>query len=70
MIAMNRTFTQNNPVISRKTVQTVQKSHCCMRDNVEEAAQTLMDQGWNSGNCDMNVMCGNSQQFVLEQDFT
>ena len=70
VIAMNRTFTQENPVISRKIVQAVQKAHAYMRDNPEEATQMLLDQGWNGGNYDMNVMLNNSLQFGLAQDFT
>lgn len=70
VIAMNRTFTQENPVISKKIVQAVQKAHAYMRDNVEEATQMLMDQGWNGGNYEMNVMLNNSLQFGLDQDFT
>lgn len=70
VIAMNRTFTQENPVISKKIVQAVQKAHSYMRDNSEEATQMLMDQGWNGGNYEMNVMLNNSLQFGLAQDFT
>ena len=70
VIAMNRTFTQENPVISKKIVQAVQKAHSYMRDNSEEATKMLMDQGWNGGNYEMNVMLNNSLQFGLDQDFT
>lgn len=70
VIAMNRTFTQQNPVISKKIVQAVQKAHSYMRENPEEATQLLLDQGWNGGNYDMNVMLNNSLQFGLEDDFT
>ena len=70
VIAMNRTFTQENPVISKKIVQAVQKAHSYMRDNSEEATQMLMDQGWNGGNYEMNVMLNNSLQFGFDQDFT
>lgn len=70
VIAMNRTFTKENPVISKKIVQAVQKAHAYMRDNPEEATQMLMDQGWNAGNYEMNVMLNNSLQFGLDQDFT
>ena len=70
VIAMNRTFTQENPVISKKIVQAVQKAHAYMRDEVEEATDMLMEQGWNGGNREMNVMLNNSLQFGLAQDFT
>lgn len=70
VIAMNRTFTQENPVISKKIVQAVQKAHAYMRDNCEDATQMLMDQGWNGGNYEMNVMLNNALQFGLDQDFT
>ena len=70
VIAMNRTFTKENPVISKKIVQAVQKAHSYMRDNSEEATKMLMDQGWNGGNYEMNVMLNNSLQFGLDQDFT
>ena len=70
VIAMNRTFTKENPVISKKIVQAVQKAHSYMRDNSEEATKMLMDQGWNGCNYEMNVMLNNSLQFGLDQDFT
>ena len=41
-----------------------------MRDEVEEATDMLMAQGWNGGNREMNVMLNNSLQFGLAQDFT
>ena len=70
VIAMNRTFTEQNPVHAKKITQAVQKAHSYMRDNSEEATQMLMDQGWNGGNYEMNVMLNNSLQFGLDQDFT
>ena len=70
VIAMNRTFTQENPVHAKKIVQAVQKAHAWMRENNEEATQLLLDRGWNGGDFDMNVMINNSLQFGLAQDFT
>ena len=70
VIAMNRTFTQENPVHAKKIVQAVQKAHAWMRENPEEATQLLLDRGWNGGDFDMNVMINNSLQFGLAQDFT
>jgi len=70
VIAMNRTFVQENPVHAKKIVQAVQKAHSWMRENNEEATQLLLDRGWNGGDFDMNVMINNSLQFGLAQDFT
>ena len=70
VVAMNRTFTQENPVISKKIVQAVQKAHSYMRENLEEATEMLLAQGWNGGDYEMNVMLNNSLQFGLAQDFT
>lgn len=70
IIAMNRTFVQENPIISRKVVQAVQKAHCWMRENPEDASQKLMDLGLSGDNYEMNVMLNNSLQFGLAQDFT
>ena len=70
VIAMNRTFTQENPVHAKKIVQAVQKAHAWMRENPEEATQLLLDRGWNGGDYDMNVMLNNSLQFGLESGFT
>jgi len=70
VIAMNRTFTQENPVHAKKIVQAVQKAHAWMRENNEECTQLLLDRGWNGGDFDMNVMINNSLQFGLAQDFT
>lgn len=63
VIAMNRTFVKQNPVISKKIVQAVQKAHSYMRENPEEATKMLIQQGWNSGDYEMNVMLNNSLQF-------
>ena len=70
VIAMNRTFTQENPVHAKKIVQAVQKAHAWMRENPEEATTLLLDRGWNGGDYDMNVMLNNSLQFGLGQEFT
>ena len=70
VLAMNRTFTQENPVHTKKIVQAVQKAHAWMRENNEECTQLLLDRGWNGGDFDMNVMINNSLQFGLAQDFT
>lgn len=70
VIAMNRTFVQENPVHAKKIVQAVQKAHSWMRENPEEATKLLLDRGWNGGDYDMNVMTNNSLQFGVEQDFT
>ena len=70
VLAMNRTFVQENPVHAKKIVQAVQKAHAWMRENNAEATQLLLDRGWNGGNFDMNVMINNSLQFGLADDFT
>ena len=70
VIAMNRTFVQENPVHAKKIVQAVQKAHAWMRENNEECTQLLLDRGWNGGDFEMNVMINNSLQFGLAQDFT
>jgi len=70
VIAMNRTFVQENPVHAKKIVQAVQKAHAWMRENNEECTQLLLDRGWNGGDFDMNVMINNSLQFGLADDFT
>ncbi|MGM9662467.1 MAG: ABC transporter substrate-binding protein [Oscillospiraceae bacterium] len=70
VIAMNRTFVQENPVHAKKIVQAVQKAHAWMRENPEEATTLLLDRGWNGGDYDMNVMINNSLQFGTSQEFT
>lgn len=70
VIAMNRTFTQENPVISKQIVLAVQKAHSYMRDMPQEATQMLLDQGWNSGDFEMNVMLNNSLQFGVSDATT
>ena len=70
VLAMNRTFVQQNPVHAKKITQAVQKAHAWMRENNEECTQLLLDRGWNGGDFDMNVMINNSLQFGLAQDFT
>ena len=70
VLAMNRTFVQENPVHAKKIVQAVQKAHSWMRENNADCTQLLLDRGWNGGDFDMNVMINNSLQFGLAQDFT
>ena len=70
VLAMNRTFVQENPVHAKKIVQAVQKAHAWMRENNAEATQLLLDRGWNGGDFEMNVMINNSLQFGLADDFT
>ena len=70
VLAMNRTFVQENPVHAKKTVQAVQKAHAWMRENAAEATQLLLDRGWNGGSYEMNIMINTSLQFGLADDFT
>ena len=70
VIAMNRTFVQENPVHAKKIVQAVQKAHSWMRENPEDATNLLLERGWNGGDYEMNVMINNSLQFGLDQEFT
>ena len=70
VVAMNRTFVQENPVHAKKIVQAVQKAHSWMRENPEEATTLLLERGWNGGDYEMNVMINNSLQFGLDQEFT
>ena len=70
VIAMNRTFVQENPVHTKKIVQAVQKAHAWMRENPEEATTLLLDRGWNGGDYDMNVMINNALQFGVAEAFT
>ena len=70
VIAMNRTFVQENPVHAKKIIQAVQKAHSFMRENTAEATQYLLDRGWNAGDFDMNVMLNGSMQFGTTDAFT
>lgn len=70
VIAMNRTFVKDNPVISKKIVQAVQKAHSYMRENPEKATDMLLERGWNAGDYDMNVMINNSLQFGVSDELT
>ncbi len=67
-IAMNRTFVQENPVITKKLVQAIQKAHWYMNANPEEATDILMEQGWNGGDRDMNVMINKSLQYGMTNE--
>ena len=70
VLAMNRTFVQENPVHAKKIVQAVQKAHAWMRENAADATQLLLDRGWNGGSYEMNIMINTSLQFGLADDFT
>lgn len=70
VIAMNRTFVKENPIIAKKITECVQKAHAWMRENPEEATQLLLDNNLNSGDFDMNVELNKTLQFGLEDNFT
>ena len=70
VISMNTNFVNENPTIAKKVVQAIQKAHSWMRDNGEEATQFLLDNTWNKGDYDMNVMINNSLQFGTSDAFT
>lgn len=70
VVAMNGTFVKENPVISQKVVQAIQKAHSWMREHSDEATKVLMDKGWNGGNYEMNIMINNALQFGLSDKFT
>ena len=70
VIAMNRTFVQNNPVHAKKIVQAVQKAHSWMRENGEEATDFLLENTLNKGDRAMNIMINNSLQFGTADAFT
>ena len=70
VISMNRTFVKENPTIAKKVVQAIQKAHSFMREGGEEATQFLLDNGWNKGDFDMNVMINNSLQFGTSDAIT
>ena len=70
VIAMNGTFVKENPTIAKKVVQAIQKAHSFMREGGEEATQFLLDNGWNKGDFDMNVMINNSLQFGTSDAMT
>ena len=70
VIAMNRTFVQENPVHAKKIVQAVQKAHSWMRECTPEATTRLLERGWNAGDYDMNIMLNTSMQFGTSDAFT
>ena len=70
IVAMNGTYVKENPVHAKKILQAIQKAHCWVRVNPEDATTILLEKGWNGGNYDMNVMLNNSMQFGLSQEFT
>ena len=44
IIAMNRTFVEENPITATKLSDCVKKAHDWMRENPEEATQLLIDE--------------------------
>lgn len=69
-ICMNGTFARENPVHAKKTVQAIQKALCWMRENPEECADIMLENGLISGDREMNIMTNNSIQFGLSNEFT
>lgn len=70
IIAMNRSFVEENPITARKISDCVKKAHDWMRENPEEATQLLIDEGLNSDDFDMNVELNQSLQFGPTNAFT
>ena len=70
IIAMNRTFVEENPITATKLSDCVKKAHDWMRENPEEATQLLIDEGLNSDDLDMNIELNTSLQFGPSNDFT
>lgn len=70
IIAMNRTFVEENPITATKLSDCVKKAHDWMRENPEEATQLLIDESLNSGDLDMNIELNTSLQFGPSNDFT
>lgn len=68
-IGMSGTFAKENPVHAKKLTQAIQKALAWMRENPEECAQAMLDQGLANGDYDMNLMINNSQQFGLSDEF-
>ena len=68
-IAMNGTYVKENPVHAKKMVQAVQKALCWMRENPEECADTMLENGLAKGDREMNLLINNSQQFGLSNEF-
>ena len=64
-IAMNRTFVQENPVHAKKITQAIQKAGAYMRANPEDATDILLEQGWNAGDREMNIMINKSLQYGM-----
>lgn len=70
VIAMNATYVKENPVHAKKVTQAVQKAHSWIRDNGADATDWMLEQGFNAGDRDMNIMLNNSLQFGLSQEMT
>ena len=70
IIAMNGDYVRKNPVHAKKVTQAVQKAHSWIRDNGADATDWMLEQGFNAGDRDMNIMLNNSLQFGLSQEMT
>ena len=70
VIAMNGTYVKENPVHAKKVTQAIQKAHSWIRDNGGEATDWMLEQKFNNGDRDMNIMLNNSLQFGLSQEMT
>ena len=70
VIAMNGTYVKENPVHAKKVTQAIQKAHSWIRDNGGEATDWMLEQKFNNGDRDMNIMLNNSMQFGLSQEMT
>ena len=70
VVAMIRTFVQENPTIAKKITQAIQKAHSWMRENPDEATKLLLDRGWYGGDFDMNVKINNALQLGLSDECT
>lgn len=70
IIAMNKTYIEENPIHARLIASAVKRAHNWMRRHPEEATQMLIDEGLNSEDEEKSLEFNKSLHFGLTDDFT
>ena len=70
VLAMSKTFVEENPITAKKITDCVRKASKWMEENGAEAVQMLLDNNMISGDYDMNLEMFEVLDFDIDKDFS
>ena len=68
--AFNKTFAQQNPITVKKMTAAIKDVSNWVQNNIEEAAQTLFDNNWASGDFDQVVRMMKTYNWTISDEYT